>query len=140
VTGDLDERSIAELAGKPVDTYGVGTSVVTGSGAPTAGFVYKLVAVAQDDDPHSPLVPVAKRSSGKTTVGGRKWAFRDADGRDVLRLRPEGPGRPLQEPLPTTDDLPAARQRCAAALAALPAVDRRLDAGAPTWSAELELP
>ena len=140
VTGDLDERSIAELAGKPVDTYGVGTSVVTGSGAPTAGFVYKLVAVAQDDDPHSPLVPVAKRSSGKTTVGGRKWAFRDTDGRDVLRLRPEGPGRPLQEPLPTTDDLPAARQRCAAALAALPAVDRRLDAGAPTWSAELELP
>lgn len=75
VTGDLDDRSIAALAGAPVDGYGVGTSLVTGLGAPTAGFVYKLVAVAEDtreDDQR----PVAKRSEGKVGVGGRKWAWR----------------------------------------------------------------
>ena len=45
VSGDLDEYAIAALRAEPVDTYGVGTSVVTGSGAPTAGMVYKLVEV-----------------------------------------------------------------------------------------------
>ena len=44
LTGDLDEYSIAGLAVAPVDGYGVGTSLVTGSGAPTAALVYKLVA------------------------------------------------------------------------------------------------
>ena len=46
----------------PVDRYGVGTSLVTGSGAPTAGMVYKLV---ERDG-----VPVAKKSEGKA-LGGR---------------------------------------------------------------------
>ena len=45
VSGDLDEFAIASLRAEPVDAYGVGTSVVTGSGAPTAGMVYKLVEV-----------------------------------------------------------------------------------------------
>lgn len=45
VSGDLDEFSIAALRGEPVDSYGVGTSLVTGSGAPTANMVYKLVEV-----------------------------------------------------------------------------------------------
>ncbi len=45
VSGDLDEFAIAALRAEPVDFYGVGTSVVTGSGAPTAGMVYKLVEV-----------------------------------------------------------------------------------------------
>jgi nicotinate phosphoribosyltransferase len=39
VSGDLDEYAIAALAAAPVDIYGAGTAVVTGSGAPTAGFV-----------------------------------------------------------------------------------------------------
>jgi nicotinate phosphoribosyltransferase len=68
LSGDLDEFALAALAGAPVDAYGVGTSVVTGSGAPTAGFVYKLVAVDGR--------PVAKRSHDKTTRGGRKTAVR----------------------------------------------------------------
>lgn len=68
VSSDLDEYAIAGLQGSPVDSYGVGTSVVTGSGAPTAGMVYKLVEV----DGH----PVAKRSSGKKTFGGTKQAIR----------------------------------------------------------------
>ncbi len=46
LTGDLDEHSIAALAACPVDGYGVGTALVTGSGAPTAALVYKLVARA----------------------------------------------------------------------------------------------
>jgi nicotinate phosphoribosyltransferase len=68
LSGDLDEFALAGLAGAPVDAYGVGTSVVTGSGSPTAQFVYKLVEVDGR--------PVAKRSEHKTTVGGRKTAVR----------------------------------------------------------------
>ncbi len=44
VTSDLDEYAIAALASAPVDAYGVGTELVTGSGHPTCGFVYKLVS------------------------------------------------------------------------------------------------
>ena len=68
LSGDLDEYGLAALATSPVDAYGVGTSVVTGSGAPTAGFVYKLVEV----DGRA----VAKRSEDKMTHGGRKTAVR----------------------------------------------------------------
>jgi nicotinate phosphoribosyltransferase len=138
VTGDLDEHSIAELATQPVDTYGVGTSVVTGSGAPTAGFVYKLVAIAREQGPQAELVPVAKRSTGKSTVGGRKWAYRTDDGREVLRLRPGGDGRPLQQPLGAADDVEAARARCRDALAALPDDARLLTPGSPAQTAQLE--
>lgn len=68
VSSDLDEFAIAGLRGDPVDVYGVGTSVVTGSGAPTAGMVYKLVEVDGN--------PVAKRSRGKAMQGGAKRAVR----------------------------------------------------------------
>jgi nicotinate phosphoribosyltransferase len=68
LSGDLDEYAIAALRGDPVDAYGVGTSVVTGSGAPTAGMVYKLVEVQGR--------PVAKRSEHKQTNGGRKSVLR----------------------------------------------------------------
>jgi nicotinate phosphoribosyltransferase len=131
VTGDLDEHQIAALAACPVDSYGVGTSVVTGSGAPTAGFVYKLVAVAREPGPDAPLVPVAKRSSGKSTVGGRKWAYRTDDGTEVVRLSPGGSGRPLQAPLPLTDDVAVARLHCSGVLDGLDDDARRLDPGSP---------
>jgi len=68
VSGDMDEYTIAALRADPVDSFGVGTSVVTGSGAPTAGMVYKLVEVDR--------VPVEKRSSRKQSHGGRKAATR----------------------------------------------------------------
>ncbi len=68
MSGDLDEFSIAALRADPVDIYGVGTSVVTGSGAPTASMVYKLVEVDG--------LPVQKRSSHKESHGGRKAATR----------------------------------------------------------------
>ena len=70
VSGDLDEFAIAELRAEPVDIFGVGTSVVTGSGAPTASMVYKLVEVDG--------IPVEKRSSHKESHGGRKQALRIA--------------------------------------------------------------
>jgi nicotinate phosphoribosyltransferase len=69
VTNDLDEHTVAALASSPVDSFGVGTSVVTGSGSPTMGMVYKLVART---DEAGNWVPVAKKSSGKLSVGGRK--------------------------------------------------------------------
>ena len=68
VSGDLDEYAIAALRAEPVDAYGVGTSLVTGSGSPTAGMVYKLVEVDGR--------PVAKRSSHKESRAGRKSALR----------------------------------------------------------------
>ncbi|UPL13131.1 nicotinate phosphoribosyltransferase [Microbacterium galbinum] len=107
VTSDLDEYAIAALAASPVDAYGVGTSVVTGSGYPTASMVYKLVA---RQDATGSWIGVAKASADKASHGGRKAAFRRledgvataeevlvADGFEKL----DGPassvgGRPLQ--------------------------------------------
>ncbi len=104
LTGDLDEYSIAGLAVAPVDGYGVGTSLVTGSGAPTAALVYKLVARSDeplaDDAPGGleMLRPVAKRSVGKPGRGGRKWAVRErpaggaASAERILLAPPSGLG------------------------------------------------
>ena len=89
-TSDLDEYRIAELADAPIDGYGVGTSVVTGSGSPAAGLVYKVVDVEGR--------PVAKRSSGgKSSQGGHKHAFRVVGPDGVARaevIRGVGPGSP----------------------------------------------
>lgn len=91
VTSDLDEHAIAALAAAPVDSYGVGTSLVTGSGAPTAGLVYKLVA-REDDD--GAMVSVAKASKDKVSVGGRKWALRRRDPDGTATEEVVGIGRP----------------------------------------------
>jgi nicotinate phosphoribosyltransferase len=85
ITSDLDEFAIEKLASQPVDAYGVGTRVVTGSGAPTASFVYKLVAIEKED---GSLRPVEKLSPEKFSPGGRKRAHRliDPEGRARLEL------------------------------------------------------
>ncbi|WP_415952052.1 nicotinate phosphoribosyltransferase [Streptomyces sp. KLOTTS4A1] len=99
VTSDLDEYAIASLAAAPVDAYGVGTQLVSGSGHPTCSMVYKLVARAGSGDPGAPLVPVAKKSlGGKTSVGGRKWAARRVDRDGVAEAEVIGTG-PLPEEL-----------------------------------------
>ena len=148
VSGDLDEYEIARLADAPVDAYGVGTRLVTGSGAPTAGFVYKLVARAVGD---GPMEPVAKSSEGKATRGGRKHAWRRLDdGRaveDVLTTSPdpvEG-ARPLQVPLvrdgrrvPYPDDCTTAEHH-RRAVAELPDAARDLDDGDPCLPVTFEL-
>lgn len=73
VTSDLDEYAIAALQSAPVDAYGVGTRLVTGSGAPTASMVYKLVSRQGND---GEWVNVAKAAANKASVGGRKFALR----------------------------------------------------------------
>jgi nicotinate phosphoribosyltransferase len=143
VTSDLDEHAIAALAGAPVDAYGVGTSVVTGSGAPAAGLVYKMVA---REGPGGELVAVAKRSRHKIGVGGRKHALRrrSAAGTaeaEVIGVGPPPPGddrhRPLLVPLVRAGEvvggepLPAARERHRAALAELPPTAGQLSRGEP---------
>lgn len=76
VTSDLDEFTLAALDAAPVDGYGVGTALVTGSGHPTSEFVYKLVARSESDELAAPMVAVAKKSTNKISVGGRKYALR----------------------------------------------------------------
>jgi nicotinate phosphoribosyltransferase len=145
LTGDLDEYSIAALAATPVDGYGVGTSLVTGSGAPTAALVYKLVARADEAGEPGPLRPVAKRSVGKPGRGGRKWAVRthDAEGTamaEVVTTQPPDPdsgGRVLLRQLVHggeivgAEPLTAARARHREALAELPLHALQLSRGYP---------
>ncbi len=76
VTSDLDEYVITALADAPIDGYGAGTRVVTGSGHPTAGMVYKLVAIEGAD---GQMRAVAKKTAGKGSVGGRKTVWRAFD-------------------------------------------------------------
>jgi len=142
VSGDLDEYSIAALRADPVDSYGVGTSVVTGSGAPTAAMVYKLVEVDG--------LPVQKRSSHKESHGGRKAALRISrtSGTVVEEVvhpvgrtpAPDGPSRVLTIPLvrsgqPVSDanesSLEAARALAAAGLRSLPWEGLALSRGEP---------
>jgi nicotinate phosphoribosyltransferase len=141
VTSDLDENAIAALAAAPVDGYGVGTALVTGSGVPTSGFVYKLVSRAGDD---GEMVSVAKASKDKISVGGRKYALRRQTADGVARAEvigiggaPDGPGRSLLVELvrdgerihhETLDD---SRQRLIAAIAELPPEATQLSPGNP---------
>lgn len=150
VTNDLDEFSIAALSASPVDSYGVGTSVVTGSGSPAAGMVYKLVAHRNDA---GGWVSVAKNSPQKATVGGRKRPVRllGAGGKataEVIHIvnatdaagSPSG-GRDLLVPLVTRgriaerylgpDGVQAARSHRALAMAELPHEAFRLSTGEP---------
>jgi nicotinate phosphoribosyltransferase len=141
VSGDLDEYAIASLRAEPVDVYGVGTSLVTGSGSPTAGMVYKLVEVDG--------IPVAKRASHKESRGGAKTAIRTAKATGTILeeiIYPTGAAvpettstaRPLQIPLvrggdpvadlPTLDD---SREHLAAALVSLPWEGLGLSRGEP---------
>lgn len=143
VTSDLDEHAIAALAAAPVDAYGVGTQLVTGSGHPTCGFVYKLVA---REGPDGELVPVAKRSTDKASVGGRKYALRrlSASGTaqaEVIGIgeRPEDDGddRSLLVPLVAAGEvvgrasLEEARARHRASVAELPRAVTMMSAGEP---------
>ena len=143
VTSDLDEYAIAALAAAPVDGYGVGTQLVTGSGHPTCGFVYKLVA-REDDD--GQMVAVAKKSVDKISVGGRKFVLRRFDEHDVAEAEEIGIS------IPPVDDgndrsilvqlvrdgevvgrepLADARARHAAVLAELPWTVQQMSKGEP---------
>jgi nicotinate phosphoribosyltransferase len=140
VSGDLDEYAIAALRAEPVDAYGVGTSLVTGSGSPTAGMVYKLVEVDGR--------PVAKRSSHKESRAGRKAALRRHKPTGTAleevvyvhgaAVSEEPDDRRLHIPLmrggQPVDDLPtleASRQRVREGLVSLPWEGLKLSQGEP---------
>ncbi|MGN6302371.1 MAG: nicotinate phosphoribosyltransferase [Angustibacter sp.] len=142
-TSDLDEYAIAALAVAPVDGYGVGTQLVTGSGHPTCGFVYKLVARA---DASGAMVEVAKKSKDKASVGGRKYALRRLDAAGVAEAEVIGIGtppvgdandRPLLVPLVTDGEivgretLDDARARHLRSRGELPLPARQLQRGEP---------
>jgi len=141
VTSDLDEFAIAGLAAGPVDGYGVGTQVVTGSGAPTASMVYKLVARTNHD---GVMQPVEKKSKDKASIGGRKWALRRLTGDGVAEAevigvgdlpRNDGNDRVLMVELVHEgkvvghQDIHEARERHAASRAELPREALRLQRG-----------
>jgi nicotinate phosphoribosyltransferase len=139
VSGDLDEYAIAALAAEPVDSYGAGTAVVVGSGAPTANLVYKLVEVEGR--------PVVKRSEHKATVGGRKTAVRrhkptGTATEEIVLSRgvpePQPGDRPLQRDFVVggrpADDLPTlqdAREHLRSALISIPWEGLKLSGGDP---------
>ncbi|MEU4210441.1 nicotinate phosphoribosyltransferase [Streptomyces sp. NPDC026206] len=151
VTSDLDEYAIASLAAAPVDAYGVGTQLVTGSGHPTCSMVYKLVARADGAGPDAPLRPVAKKSmGGKSSVGGRKWAARRQDTAGVAEAEVVGTGEVPAEladrqllvelvragEVVAREPLDAARERHTAARAALPMSATQLSRGEPVLPTE----
>jgi len=139
VSGDLDEFAVAGLRAEPVDSYGVGTSLVTGSGAPTANMVYKLVEVDG--------IPVEKRSARKESHGGRKAALRLSRSTGTITeeiVHPAGhpplsaePSRVLTVPLArhgkavVSTELGAARELVASGLRSLPWEGLMLSHGDP---------
>jgi nicotinate phosphoribosyltransferase len=143
VTSDLDEFAIAALASAPVDAYGVGTELVTGSGHPTCGFVYKLVS--REDDAGA-MVSVAKKSTDKVSIGGRKYALRRRSPSGVAQAEVVGIGVPpdddgddrsLLVPLVRggevvgRESLETARARHVAARAELPPAAQQMSRGEP---------
>jgi len=147
VTSDLDEFAIAGLAHAPVDAYGVGTNLVVGSGHPTCGFVYKLVARENHD---GTMRSVAKKSASKTSVGGKKFAARRYDERGTAVAELVGidhepgpdddPGTAERELLVDLvsegrvvgrEPIQAARDRHADAVATMPLAAQRLSDGPP---------
>ena len=152
VTSDLDEYAIASLAAAPVDSYGVGTRLVTGSGAPTSAMVYKLV---ERENTAGELEPVAKTSAGKRSLGGAKQAARRHNSLGIATAELIGTGNNPAD-LENTRDLirdfvvsgellPSftgeeavrnATERHSASLAELPESARRLSEGEPVIPTE----
>jgi len=150
VTSDLDEFAIAGLSSAPVDGYGVGTQLVTGSGHPTCGFVYKLVAREGAD---GEVVGVAKRSRDKISIGGRKYALRRLSPDGTAEAEVIGVGEPavndgddrgLLVPLVRAgqvvgrEPLEVARERHLRSRSELPLVARQLSQGDPVIETRFE--
>lgn len=137
-SSDLNEFAITDLlaAGAPIDSFGVGTDMVTSRDAPALSVVYKMVA-AREAQGH--WRPVIKLSRDKATLGGRKqvWRHHGTDGladHDVTGLADEHlAGEPLlrqyiaggrlMADLPT---VPQIAERARQQVAALPAEARHL--------------
>ncbi len=96
-SNELDEDLIADLKrqGAPVNSWGVGTHLITSSDHPALGGVYKLVAVRENGGIWEPRIKLSS-NPGKMTDPGRKRVVRyyDGSGRplaDLIRLADEAP-------------------------------------------------
>jgi nicotinate phosphoribosyltransferase len=129
-SGDLDEHRIERLVagGAPIDAFGVGTRMGTSADAPSLGVVYKLV-----EDERGPKLKLAE---GKATRPGRKQVWRN-DGFDVLGLTDEAiDGRALLT-TPRAESMDVIRERCRAAVSALPERVRRLVPADPPYEVRM---
>ncbi|MFO0795822.1 MAG: nicotinate phosphoribosyltransferase [Candidatus Brocadiaceae bacterium] len=102
-SGDLNEERIDELvrSGAPIDSFGVGTEMVTSKDAPALGGVYKLVELEHKGK----SIPRMKFSEDKITYPCKKQVYRVTDDygniiKDIMGLEGEkNEGTPLLAPV-----------------------------------------
>lgn len=70
-SGDLDEQSINSLKnqGAKIDTWGVGTRLITSADMPALGGVYKLSCVIDDDGKEIPKIKLSENTEKITNPG-----------------------------------------------------------------------
>ncbi len=97
-SNDLDEETITSLKaqGAKVDSWGVGTKLITGYDQPALGAVYKLVAIENEDGSYSDRIKLSNNAE-KVTTPGKKNVYRiinkktgKAEG-DYITLENENP-------------------------------------------------
>jgi nicotinate phosphoribosyltransferase len=92
VSNELDEMIIENLVrlGSPVDTWGVGTQMVTGGGDAALTGVYKLAACEDKDGKMTPVMKFSDNPEKTTNPGVKQvWRLKDDHGAplaDVLAL------------------------------------------------------
>lgn len=94
VSGDLNEFVLDDLTsrGAPIDSFGVGTELVTSRDDPALSGIYKLVSLERNGK----TIYRAKTSEGKRTIPGAKQIYRKYSENsqiqdDTLALDSEGP-------------------------------------------------
>lgn len=133
-SGNLNEYKIAELvkAKAPIDSFGVGTDMVTSRDCPALDLTYKLVQIQEKN---GTIKYKSKTSPQKQTIPGKKQVFRQYDRKGMFKkdliglasedapagaralLRPVIRDGKLTEALPS---LKTVRETAAAKLAQLP--------------------
>ena len=96
VSGDLDERSISTLLqqGAKIDSWGVGTKLITSEDLPALGGVYKLSAVIEKDGTVTPKIKLSDNTAKITNPGFKKlYRLYDTENgmaiADLITLRDE---------------------------------------------------
>jgi len=76
-SNDLDENVIFNLKaqGCKIDTWGIGTQLITAADNPALGGVYKLVAKKMEDERFSPVIKMSENPE-KVTTPGYKEVYR----------------------------------------------------------------
>lgn len=144
-SGNLDEYRLRDLVQScaPIDSFAVGTAMITSSDAPSLDCAYKLQEYAGR--------PCRKRSEGKATWPGRKQVYRSHTGdrhldHDVVTTHNDQlPGEPLLRPvmkdgrcLTSSPGLVEVRRLAAAQLGQLPESLRALET-VPAYDVRISL-